>query len=67
MNVGIPAAKIFSRRVAVVSEAAGLDRRRLTVWILAWAGLSAAWFIGDGKPATTPLAVAELAAAEAGR
>lgn len=55
---------LFLRRVAVVSEAAGLDRRRLTAWILAWAGLSAAWFIGDGEPATTPLAVAELAVAE---
>ena len=59
----------LARQVDVVAEAAGLDRRRLLKWIMAYAGLSAAWFLGDGEwePAKTPLAVAELAAAELAR
>lgn len=58
----------LARQVAVVVEAAGLERLRLLNWIMAYAGLSAAWFLGDGEwePARTPLAVAELAAARAG-
>lgn len=54
------------RQVDVVAEAAGLERQRLLKWIMAYAGLSAAWFLEDGEwePAKTPLAVAELAAAE---
>ncbi|WP_424810748.1 aminoglycoside phosphotransferase family protein [Roseococcus sp. YIM B11640] len=54
----------FARRLEVVCEAAGLERGRLLRWILAWAGLSAAWYLGDGDPATTDLAIAGLAAAE---
>ena len=59
----------LARQVDVVAEAAGLDRRRLLKWIMAYAGLSAAWFLEDGEweAATTPLAVAELAAAELAR
>lgn len=57
----------FSRRVEVVAAAAGLERTRLLQWILAGAGLSAAWFIGDGKPAAVSLRIAELAALELGR
>jgi streptomycin 6-kinase len=59
----------LARQVDVVAEAAGLDRRRLLKWIVAYAGLSAAWFLEDGEwePAKTPLAVAELAAAELAR
>jgi streptomycin 6-kinase len=38
-------------------------------WIVAWTGLSAAWFIGDGQSAEAEvdLYVAELAAAELDR
>lgn len=58
----------FARRLKVVAEAAGLDRRRLLQWILAWTGLSAAWFLEDGDPlARIDLHVAELAAAELDR
>ena len=55
-----------ARQVDVVAEAAGLERQRLLKWIMAYAGLSAAWFLGDGEgeQAATSLAVAELAAAE---
>lgn len=54
------------RQADVVVEAAGLERQRLLKWIIAYAGLSAAWFIGDGEwgPAKAALAVAELAVAE---
>jgi streptomycin 6-kinase len=54
----------FQRRLEVVVEAAGLDRRHLLRWILAWTGLSAVWYLGDGDPAFTDLTIAELAAAE---
>jgi streptomycin 6-kinase len=57
----------FARRIDVVAEAARLERRRLLQWVLAWAGLSAVWFMGDGVHPGTDLAVAELAAAELGR
>lgn len=53
----------FARRLEVVTEAAGLERDRLLRWILAWTGLSAVWYLGDGDPALIDLTVAELAAA----
>lgn len=68
----------LARQVAVVVEATGLERTRLLQWILAWAGLSAAWCLdddgGDGaggrhdgpdrQSCKSKLVVAELAAAE---
>ncbi|GEO17496.1 hypothetical protein MAE02_51920 [Microvirga aerophila] len=58
----------FARRLDIVTAAAGLERRRLLRWILAWTGLSAAWFLGDGDPlAAIDLQVAALAAAELDR
>ena len=56
--------EVFARRLAVVGERARLDRGRLLDWILAWTGLSAAWFIGAGESPAIDLAVAALAAAE---
>lgn len=54
----------FARRLDVVTQAAGLERRRLLQWILAWTGLSAAWYLGDGDPlARIDLEIAALAAA----
>lgn len=38
----------FTRRLDVVLEASGLERRRLLQWIVAWSGLSAAWWMEDG-------------------
>jgi streptomycin 6-kinase len=56
----------FARRIEIVAGTAGLSRRRLVSWILAWTGLSAAWFLGDGdhQSAAIDLRVAEMAAAE---
>ncbi|WP_448951756.1 aminoglycoside phosphotransferase family protein [Labrys neptuniae] len=56
----------LARQVEVVAEAAQLERVRLLHWILAWAGLSAAWLIEDGEEehVAPTLEVAKIAAAE---
>lgn len=54
----------FLRRLEIVVERAGIERQRMLAWILAWTGLSAAWFLGDGESADIDLRVAEIAAAE---
>ncbi len=54
----------LARRVSVVAEAASLDRTRLLRWVLAYAGLSAAWSFGAGQSPRTALQMAEDAAAE---
>lgn len=52
----------FERRLEIVLAKSGLERQRLLKWILAWCGLSAAWFLGDDDPlAEVNLAVAERA------
>lgn len=56
----------LARQVDVVADAAGLERRRLLRWIVAYAGLSAAWSLEDGGDPSLALAMAELAAAELG-
>ena len=55
----------LARLADLVAAQAGLDRGRLLRWVLAYAGLSAAWSIEDGAEPRTALAVAE-AAIEAG-
>lgn len=54
----------LARQAHVVAEAADLDRGRLLQWVLAYAGLSAAWHFGDGSDAMLALGVAEIALAE---
>lgn len=56
----------LARQAQIVSEAAGLERPRLLRWILAYAGLSAAWWLEDGRTgeAQSALEVARIAAAE---
>ncbi|HEV8392102.1 MAG TPA: aminoglycoside phosphotransferase family protein [Dongiaceae bacterium] len=56
-----------ARQAIVIAEAAHLDRTRLLRWVLAYAGLSAAWILKDGDDATLDLTVAEIAAAEIAR
>jgi len=52
----------FERRLEIVLGKSELERERLLKWILAWCGLSAAWFLGDDDPlAKINLAVAERA------
>lgn len=57
----------LARQAGVIAEAARLERARLLRWIVAYAGLSAAWTIGEGGDATLALTVAALAAAEIAR
>ena len=54
----------LERQATVVAEAAGLERTRLLRWVLAYAGLSAAWTLEEGDHPEIALAVAEIAAAE---
>jgi len=44
-----------------IRDAVSLDRRRLVQWTLAFAGLSAAWHLAEGRLAELDLAVAGLA------
>jgi streptomycin 6-kinase len=53
----------FARRLDIVVERSGIERRRLLQWILAWTGLSAAWFIADRRSPAIDLRVAALALA----
>lgn len=57
----------FAQRLTTVTNAAKIERTRMLLWILAWTGLSAAWYLGDGDPAEVDLRVAELASAELSR
>jgi streptomycin 6-kinase len=57
----------LAHQARVIAEAAQLDRTRLLQWTLAFAGLSAAWIIGDGDDPALDLGVAYLAAAELDR
>ena len=54
----------LGRQVDVVSRSAGLSPSRLLDWIVAWAGLSAAFLLQDGDPPDDALELAERAAAE---
>ncbi|MGA2953174.1 MAG: aminoglycoside phosphotransferase family protein, partial [Caulobacteraceae bacterium] len=52
------------RRLEIVAAKAALEPRRLLAWILAYAGLGAAWSLQSGDDPGPGLAIAELAAAE---
>lgn len=54
----------LARQATIVAAAATLDRARLIKWILAYAGLSAAWSIQDGESPDLALAIAAIAKAE---
>ena len=51
------------RRIEIVTQEGNLDRRRLLDWVVAYAGLGAAWSLEDGDDPTPGLAIAEQAAA----
>lgn len=52
------------RQLPVVAEHSDLSPQQLLRWIVAYAGLSAAWFIEDDGDAAPVMRVAEIAAAE---
>ena len=51
----------LSRQVKLIADEAALDPKRLLNWIIAWAGLSAAWTLNDGENAELQLTVAKIA------
>ncbi len=55
---------IFLERLQYISTTAGINRHRLLEWVLAWAGLSAVWFLEDNMKADIDLAVGAMALAE---
>jgi streptomycin 6-kinase len=57
----------LARQIDVVAKAADLAPNRLLSWVLAWAGLSAAFSLEDRVAPNTALKIAELAAAELSR
>jgi len=56
----------LTQQVTIVADAAHLHSKRLLQWILAYAGLSAAWSLEDGYPkeAALTLEIAAIASAE---
>lgn len=54
----------LAHQLDILSKAAELKPERLLKWVLAYAGLSAAWSIQDGIDPKLPLTVAGLAASE---
>jgi streptomycin 6-kinase len=54
----------LAHQVKLVAQAAHLDRNRLISWIVAWAGLSAAFALDDGLAPAHSLRIAELALRE---
>ena len=57
----------FARRLEIVAERSGMDRCRLLQWIIAWTGLSAAWFIANRLSPEIDFHIAKLAMAEIDR
>lgn len=59
----------LQRHLPVVAEETGMAPRRLLHWVLAYAGLSAAWFLEDGDDAgvESDLTMARIAIAELDR
>ena len=55
------------RQAGIIAETAGYERYRLLQWILAYAGLSAAWILDDGDIPHLEFAVAAIVAAELDR
>jgi streptomycin 6-kinase len=51
---------VFSRRLDLVAQAADMDRQRLLKWVLAYAGLSAAWCMEDGDGVELQRAIVEI-------
>lgn len=66
-DLGAPALRVardpvrFRQRLEIVAARSGIERHRLLAWIIAWCGLSAAWFIEDGLSAEIDFAIAEMA------
>lgn len=49
----------FEARLAIVSTCSGLAPQRLLLWLAAWGGLSAAWFLQDQRAPGVSLVISE--------
>lgn len=58
---GLDVARL-ERQLALTAAAGAVDAGRLRLWLLAWAGLTAAWWSDDGKSPAPSLRVAEAVA-----
>jgi len=54
----------LARRATIAAAESGLERKRLLQWVLAWSGLSAAWYLAEKATPKLPLSIAAEAAAE---
>lgn len=54
----------LARQATIIAKEANLEHTRLLNWILAYAGLSAAWSLHDGDSPDLALAIANIAKAE---
>jgi streptomycin 6-kinase len=54
----------LARQSHIVAEAAGLSRKRLLQWIVAYSGLSAAWVLEENLDPTEQLTIAQIALGE---
>jgi streptomycin 6-kinase len=57
----------LQKQLAVVVQESQLEPRRILHWVLAYAGLSAAWFLNSGESPQSNLMVAAIAASELNR
>ena len=57
-------AERLSKQSARIAHTAGIERKRLLQWIIAWSGLMAAWMLEDKENPALPKAVAEHALQE---
>jgi streptomycin 6-kinase len=57
---------VLMRRARIIAAEADLELERYLGWVLAYAGLSASWTLGEGGDASPALLIARLAAAELG-
>ena len=59
----VPPLEVLEHRLALSAEFSGFDVARLRLWLLAWAGLEAAWWAESGGSPLPSLAVAAALAA----
>ncbi len=57
---------VLMRRAMIIVAEADLELERYLGWVLAYAGLSASWTLGEGGDASPALLIARLAATELG-
>nr|ALS90280.1 aminoglycoside/hydroxyurea antibiotic resistance kinase [uncultured bacterium] len=57
----------FAHQTDIIVQTANLDRTRFLKWVVAFTGLSAAWYLADGGDPNPDLSINRLALAELGK